>query len=337
MQQVNRVWRLKRRPVGDVADGDLELTPEAIPEPADGQLLVKVIYLSLDPTNRIWMSDMEQYMEPVRIGDVMRGVVCGRVIASKHPKFPVGTLISGVSGWGEYVLSNGSEVSPLPLFPGIGIADAFGIFPVVGPTAYFGMLDIGQPKAGETVVVSAAAGATGSIAGQLAKLQGSRVVGLAGSDDKCRWIKQDLGFDEAINYRTTDVDQALAQACPQGIDVYYDNVGGATLDHVLKRVNVHARIPTCGLISMYNADNPVPGPYRYTQILVKRVRVQGFIVVDYLPRFKEAITALADWMRAGKLKYRLHVVDGLENAVGTLRYLFTGENTGKLMIKVSTE
>lgn len=337
MQQVNRVWRLKKRPEGDIGDGDLELCNEAIPEPKDGELLVKIIYLSLDPTNRIWMSDMDQYMEPVAVGEVMRGIVCGRVIKSKHPKFREGDVVSGFGGWGDYLISDGSGVAKMMTPAGISIADAFGIFAVVGPTAYFGLLDLGQPKPGETVVVSAAAGAVGSLVGQIAKLQGCRVVGLAGSDEKCRWIKDELGFDVAINYKKQNLDSALGEACPNGIDVYFDNVGGETLDWVLKRVNLHARIPTCGLISMYNASTLVPGPYRYTQILVKRVRVEGFIVLDYAPRFAEAITALADWIRAGKLKYRLHVVDGLENAVKTVRFLFTGENNGKLLIRVSDE
>jgi hypothetical protein len=216
----------------------------------------------------------------------------------------------------------------------ISIIDAFSAFAVVGPTAYFGLLDIGQPKEGETVVVSAAAGAVGSIVGQIAKIKDCRVVGLAGTNEKCSWIKEDLGFDAAINYRTEDVPKKLTTACPDGIDIYFDSVGGEILDACLKLMNFKGRIPTCGLISQYNATDSVPGPYNYGMILMQRLRVEGFIVLDFAERYPEAITALAQWMTAGKIKVRTEVVDGLENALQTVKKLFTGANTGKLIIRV---
>jgi NADPH-dependent curcumin reductase CurA len=204
----------------------------------------------------------------------------------------------------------------------------------VGPTAYFCLLDIGDPKPGETVVVSTAAGAVGSLVGQIAKIKGCRAVGLTGSDEKCRWITEDLGYDVAINYKTQDVGKALAEACPNGIDVYYDNVGGKILDECLKLMNLHGRIPTCGLISQYNATEPVPGPYNYGLILMHRLKIQGFIILDYMDRYPEAIEALIGWMKEGKLKARLDVADGLENALQAVKKLYTGDNMGKLMVRV---
>jgi len=205
---------------------------------------------------------------------------------------------------------------------------------LVGPSAYFCLLDIGEPKAGETVVISTAAGAVGSIAGQIAKIKGCHVVGLTGSDEKCQWIKDDLGFDEAINYKTENVAEALAKACPNGIDVYFDNVGGKILDECIKLMNLHGRIPTCGLISQYNSTEPVPGPYNYDLILMHRLKIQGFIILDYMDRYPEATTELVKWMDEGKLKARLDVSDGLETALQTVKKLYTGENTGKLMVRV---
>ncbi len=334
MSDINRVWRLRKRPVGDLGDDVLEMATEAIPEPADGEFVFRLNYLSLDPTNRIWMSDMDQYMPPVELGAPMRGVVCGTVVASKNPAFQVGAIVSGLGIWADYqVAAPGlmnllGDTGPLPTI------EAFGALALVGPTAYFGLLDIGDPKPGETVVVSAAAGAVGSIVGQIAKIKGCRVVGLAGSDEKCRWITADLGFDAAINYKSENVPAALRRTCPDGIDIYFDNVGGDILDACLKQMNLFGRIPTCGLISQYNATEEVPGPTNYPMLLMQRVKIQGFIVLDYASRYPEATAALAQWMAEGKLKVRLDVVDGLENALQTLKKLYTGANTGKLMIRV---
>ncbi len=334
MSETNRVWRLRKRPIGDITDDVLSLENEGIPEPAGGECLFQLNYLSLDPTNRVWMSDAEQYMPPVELDAPMRGVVCGTVIKSKNPAFKEGDIVSGIGTWADYQIGTPETVSVLGDTGNVPVIDAFGTLALVGPSAYFCLLDIGEPKAGETVVVSAAAGAVGSLVGQIAKIKGCHVVGLAGSDEKCQWIKDDLGFDEAINYKTEDVAEALERTCPNGIDVYFDNVGGKILDACLKLMNLHGRIPTCGLISQYNATEPVPGPYNYDLILMHRLKIQGFIILDYMDRYPEATEALIKWMAEGKLKARLDVSDGLETALQSVKKLYTGENTGKLMVRV---
>jgi len=335
MTDANRVWRLRKRPTGMIDNDTLSFDREPVPQLGEGQFLVRVNYLSLDPTNRIWMSDMEQYMPPVALGDAMRGVVCGTVLESRSTAVAAGEIVSGVGVWADYQLGSPATFHKLASPQGVSTAEAFGLFTGAGPTAYFGLLDVGKPRAGETVVVSAAAGAVGSIVGQIARIKECRVVGLAGSDKKCRWLVEELGFDAAIDHKRPDLPLALHRACPDGVDVYFDNVGGEVLDACLQQMNLNGRIPTCGLISQYNATAAVPGPKNYASILVKRLTVQGFIVLDYVPRYPEAIGALADWMRQGKLKFRVDLREGLENAVSALRMLFTGENLGKLMIHVS--
>ncbi|MFT6300613.1 MAG: NADPH-dependent curcumin reductase CurA [Saprospiraceae bacterium] len=334
MSEDNRVWRLRNRPTGNITDETLSLENENIPEPKDGECLFRLNYLSLDPTNRIWMSDQVQYMPPVAIGDPMRGVVCGTVLKSKSTAFKEGDVVSGIGSWSDFQIGTPESVGLLGEVGTTSIMDAFATLALVGPSAYFCLLDIGVPKAGETVVVSAAAGAVGSIVGQIAKIKGCHVVGLAGSDEKCRWIKKELGFDEAINYKTENIPEALAHACPKGIDIYFDNVGGAILDECLKLMNLYGRIPTCGLISQYNSTEPVPGPYNYGLILMHRLKIQGFIILDYLDRFAEANAAIIKWMSEGKIKIRLDVSDGLESAVKSVKKLYTGENTGKLIVRV---
>lgn len=337
---INRQLRLASRPVGDIKESDFEYREESIPSPEEGEVLVRSIYLSLDPTNRIWMSDMEQYMPPVEIGEVMRGVIIGVVEESKNQNFKQGDLVSGVLGWQDYVIAEGNSGFSLTQLPDplpCPLTAFMGPLGLTGCTAYFGLLDIGQVKVGETVVVSAAAGAVGSIVGQIAKIKGCRVVGITGSSEKCRWLVEELGFDAAINYKTVDLESAIAQACPDGIDVYFDNVGGSILDAVLTKINLHARIPLCGLISTYNATEPVPGPYNYSKILMKRVRVQGFIILDYIPRWSEAISDLGQWLNQGKIKYALEVIEGLENAPKAILKLFDGNKKGKLVVKVSEE
>ena len=334
MPEVNRVWRLRKRPEGDLDNEVLSLEEEAIPQPDEGEFLIRLNYLSLDPTNRVWMSDIEQYMPPVELDAPMRGGVCGTVIKSRHADYPEGTIVAGLGVWADYQIGNPRSLRPMRDTGPIPVAQVFSTFAIVGPTAYFGLLEIGQPREGETVVVSAAAGAVGSIVGQIAKIKGCRVVGLAGTEEKCAWIKNDLGFDEAINYKTAVLPEALAAACPNGIDVYFDNVGGPILDACLKLMNKFGRIAECGMISQYNATKPVPGPYNYANILMKRLRVQGFIVSDFADRYPEAHAALGQWMAQGKIKVRTDIVDGLENAFQALKKLFTGENTGKLMIRV---
>ena len=337
MPEVNRVWRLRRRPVGDITDDVLSLEREAIPEPSDNEFLFRLNYLSLDPANRIWMSDMDQYMPPVDLNAPMRGVVCGTVLKSNHPDYADGAVVSGLGTWADYQIGTPKTVNPMGELGPVATVDAFSTFAVVGPTAYIGLLDIAEPKAGETVVVSAAAGAVGSIVGQIAKIKSCRAIGIAGTSEKCSWIKDELGFDAAINHRTEDVPHALAAACPDGIDIYFDNVGGAILDACLKLMNLGGRIPTCGLISQYNATEPVPGPYNYSMILMQRLRVEGFITRDFAARYPEAIGALGQWMAEGKIKVRTEIVDGLENALQTVKKLYMGANTGKLIIRVQKD
>ena len=334
MSETNHIWRLRKRPIGDITDDVLSFEEESIPEPADGECLFRLNYLSLDPTNRIWMSDMDQYMPPVAIDDPMRGVVCGTVIKSKNTAFKEGDIVSGIGIWADYQVASSEAVNLLGDIGSIPVIDAFGTLALVGPTAYFGLLDITDPQAGETVVVSAAAGAVGSIVGQIARIKGCHVVGIAGTDEKCQWITEELGFDQAINYKTENVPVSLKCACPNGIDIYFDNVGGDILDVCLKLMNLNGRISTCGLISQYNATEEVPGPKNYPMILMQRLKVQGFIILDYVDRYPEAISALSQWLAEGKIKVRQDVTDGLENALETVKKLYTGANNGKLMIRV---
>ena len=337
--RTNRSWRLRQRPEGIIDENDLELVTDEIPEIQEGQVLAKTIYFSLDPTNRIWMSDIDQYMEPVEIGDIMRaGGSLAIVEESKVPHVKVGDIVQGGmhGGWQEYFIIPGEEAAAIPLVESIPLTALISVLGFTGPTAYFGFLDIGQPKKGETVVVSAAAGAVGSIVCQIAKIKGCRVVGIAGSDEKCSWLKNDLKVDEVINYKKDDILESLKEKCPEGIDIYFENVGGETLDAALTLMNNYGRIPVCGLISMYN-DWETPGPKMFRNILMKRLTVKGFLVSDYLDRYAESLGALSEWMAEGKIQYKVDIVEGIENAPSAVNKLFTGENTGKLVIKVSDE
>lgn len=331
---INRQWILSRRPVGSIADGDLVLKELPVPSPKEGEVLIRTNYLSLDPTNRIWMSDMEQYMEPVRLGEPMRGLVLGEVVESHAQALAIGDQVTAVGSWGDYFCASSANFTLVPKIPGLEAKEIFGIYFVVGPTAYFGLVDIGNPKIGETLVVSAAAGAVGSIVGQIGKAQGCRVVGIAGGSQKCGWIKE-LGFDAAIDYKSEDVAAALRMHCPGGIDIYFDNVGGETLEAALGRMNLFGRVVVCGMISAYNSKAPVPGPRNYSAILMKRLKVQGFIILDYFTRYPEAYRALTQLHAAGKLKWRFHEVEGLENADKAVRLLYDGGNRGKLLVKVA--
>ena len=337
--RTNRSWRLRQRPEGIIDENDLELVTDEIPEIQEGQVLAKTIYFSLDPTNRIWMSDIDQYMEPVEIGDIMRaGGSLAIVEESKVPHVKVGDIVQGGmhGGWQEYFIIPGEEAASIPLIESIPLTALISVLGFTGPTAYFGFLDIGQPKKGETVVVSAAAGAVGSIVCQIAKIKGCRVVGIAGSDKKCNWLKNDLKVDEVINYKKDDILESLKEKCPEGIDIYFENVGGETLDAALTLMNNYGRIPVCGLISMYN-DWEAPGPKMFRNILMKRLTVKGFLVSDYLDRYAESLESLSEWMAEGKIQYKVDIVEGIENAPSAVNKLFTGENTGKLVIKVSDE
>lgn len=332
----NHQWRLAARPSGSVKESDFSWTEEPLAEPAHGQFLVRNVYLSLDPTNRVWMNEADSYLPAVKLGAVMRGGTIGVVEQSQHSGFATGDIVQSLGGWQEYYLSDGTGVSKLPKIPGVPLSTWFGAMGHIGFTAYFGVFDVGKAKPGETVVISAAAGAVGSLAGQMAKIAGCRAVGIAGSDDKCDWITKDLGFDAAINYKKEDVRAALKQHCPNGVDVDFENVGGSIMEAVIERLNIGARIALCGMISQYNASAP-SGPANFASFIVKRVTCQGFLVTDFAPRFPEAVGKILGWIGEGKLKFRLDVVEGLRGAPLALNKLFDGSNSGKLLVKISGE
>jgi NADPH-dependent curcumin reductase CurA len=328
----NRQFKLARRPVGMVQRSDFEYTQSPVAQPGDGEALVKILYISLDPAMRGWMNEGKSYIPPVGIGEVMRAGAVGRVIASNDPKIAVGDHVVGTLGVQEYAVAKGKQltrvdprVAPLPVY--------LGTLGMPGMTAYFGLLEVGKPKAGDTVVVSGAAGAVGQVVGQIAKIKGCRVVGIAGGQDKCDYLRS-IGFDAAIDYKHEDVQAALKQHCPQGVDVYFDNVGGEILEAVLARLAMHARIVICGAISQYN-EAKMQGPSNYMMLLVTRSSMTGMVVFDYAGRYAEAAREMAGWMASGQLKTREDIVAGLETFPDTLLKLFKGENTGKLVLKVA--
>ena len=334
----NRQILLAARPAGMIQESDFTRHEVPVPVPKDGEFLVRNIYLSLDPTIRNWMNEADTYMPAIRIGEVMRGGGIGVVVESRAGGYAVGDHVFGLIGWQDYCLGRADSPMPMMVLPlGVPLLAAISVFGVTGMTAYFGLLDVGRPQAGETVVVSAAAGATGSVAGQIAKIKGCRVVGIAGSAEKCKWVTAELGLDACVNYKTEDVAARLKQTCPNGIDVYFDNVGGEILDTVLTLINRRARVVLCGAISMYNSAELPPGPRHYVALMLQRARMEGFIITDYLHRFPEAIADLGPWVAEGKLKYAVDVVDGLEHAPTAINRLFSGANTGKLIVKISEE
>ena len=330
---INTQWVLASRPDGMVTSANFERRELTVPEPGDGEFLVHNLYLSLDPAMRGWISEARSYMPPVAIGEVMRGGCVAEVIESGHPGYSPGDLVFGMFGWQEYALSDGAGVMRVP--DGVGPTLALGALGWTSLTAYFGLTEIGKPQPGETVVVSGAAGATGSVVGQLARLRGARVVGIAGSADKCDWLTRELGFDAAIDYRSEDVRARLKELCPKGIDVYWDNVGGELLEAALSRLAVHARVVFCGSISSYNASSPPPGPRNYMQLLIRRARVEGFLVFDYVDRIDEALSELVPLVESGRLRYREDIREGLDSAPAALGDLFTGANDGKLIVHIA--
>ncbi len=336
---VSQQWRLKERPTGRLSKDNFDWVEEPLPDLNDGDVLVRTVYLSLDPTNRIWTSDRDQYMPPVGLGDVMRGGTVGIVEASKNPDIPVGARVTGLWGWqSATVIPGGMGLTVLPdMGDAIPLSASLSVLGLTGMTAYFGLIECGQPKAGETLVVSAAAGAVGSIVGQIGKILGCHVVGIAGSDNKCKWIVDDLGFDGAINYKTEDVRARLKELCPDGVDVYFENVGGEITEAVLDNLNDFSRIALCGMISFYNDENAQPAPRNYDLLLMRRVTMRGFILTDFLDKAMEAIMQLAGWVLEGKLKWADDIIDGLENAPEAVNMLFDGSNKGKLMVRVSPE
>jgi NADPH-dependent curcumin reductase CurA len=316
-----------------VKRSDFDYTEEIVADPAEGEMLVKVIYISLDPAMRGWMNEGRSYVPPVGIGEVMRAIGIGRVVESKNLKFAAGDFVSGLFGVQEYAISDGRGVTPAN--PALAPLPVYlCTLGMPGMTAYFGLLDVGQPVEGDTVVVSGAAGAVGSVVGQIAKIKGCRVVGIAGGPEKCAYL-MDLGFDAAIDYKSQDFRAALKENCPDRINVYFDNVGGDILDAVLTRLARGARIVICGAVSQYNAEGPFRGPGNYMALLVDRARMQGFVVFDYADRYLEAAMEMAEWMAAGSLKTKEDIVEGLETFPETLLKLFKGENLGKLIIKVA--
>jgi NADPH-dependent curcumin reductase CurA len=330
---INTQWVLASRPAGMVTAASFERRASEAPEPGDGEFLVHNLYLSLDPAMRGWITDARSYMPPVAIGEVMRGGCVGEVVESRHADHQPGELVFGMFGWQEYALSDGAGVLRVP--DGVAPTLALGALGWTSLTAYFGLTEIGKPQPGETVVVSGAAGATGSVVGQLAKRRGARVVGIAGGPEKCDWIVRELGFDAAIDYRSHDVRARLKELCPAGINMFWDNVGGDILEAALDRLALHARVVFCGAISTYNAAAPAPGPRNYIQLLIRRARVEGFLVFDYADRIDEALAELVPLVQSGTLRYREDIREGLDSAPAALGDLFTGANDGKLIVHIA--
>ena len=335
--QVNRQWLLKDRPSGMVDPSHFEWSEVDVPEPGDGEFLVRNLYLSLDPAMRTWMTAMRSYIPPVEIGEVMRGACVGEVLESRHEGYRRGERVLGTFGWQDYALSDGGGAIPVTKVPdGIAPTMPLSVLGITSLTAYFGLKEIGKPKEGETVVVSGAAGATGSVAGQLAKRWGCRVIGIAGGAEKCEWLTGELGFDGAIDYKADNVNERLRELCPKGLDVFFDNVGGDILEAALGNLAWHARIVLCGAIANYNADVP-RGPRNYMNLLVRRSRMEGFVVFDYFPRSDEAMAELVPMVTDGTLRHREDIRDGLERAPEALVDLYTGANTGKLLVKIAPD
>jgi NADPH-dependent curcumin reductase len=334
MDLVNHQCCLAARPVGLPKPTDWHYTEEPVPTPGDGEVLVKVQLISLDPAMRGWMNDVRSYIPPVGVGEVMRALAAGEVIASNDPSLVPGDLVTGLLGVQRYavapagaLLKADTTLAPLPVY--------LSTLGMTGMTAYFGLLDVGKPVAGETVVVSGAAGAVGGVVGQLAKLKDCRAVGIAGGAEKCAYVVEELGFDAAIDYKSQDVAAGLREHCPKGIDIYFDNVGGEILDAALARLARNARVVICGAISQYNATEPVAGPSNYLSLLINHASMTGFVISDYYSRYAEGLREMAGWYAAGKLSSREDVATGLENFPDTLLRLFSGENTGKLVLEVA--
>ncbi|HWX97775.1 MAG TPA: NADP-dependent oxidoreductase [Solirubrobacteraceae bacterium] len=337
MTSMNHQVRLAARPSGLPKRSDWELTEEPIPTPASGELVAAVSHISVDPAMRGWMNAGASYIDPVEIGNVMRAAAVGRVLASEHPGFEPGDHVYGTFGVQEYALSDGTGV--IKIDPALAPAPAYlGTLGLSGLTAYFGLLDVGRLKQGDTVVVSGAGGAVGNVAGQIAKIKGARVIGITGGESKCGWLEDDLGFDATIDYKAQDVRVALRESAPDGVDVFFDNVGGEILDAVLTRLARGARIVICGAVSQYNATAGVRGPENYLALLVARASMTGMVIFDYAPRFGEAASEIAAWLADGRLISREDILEGgVETFPDALLKLFAGENTGKLVLHVGSD
>jgi NADPH-dependent curcumin reductase len=332
-RSVNRQILLKSRPEGPPSLDNFELREAPTPEPGDGEVLMRTLYLSLDPYMRGRMSAAKSYANPAEIGQPMVGGTVAEIVASRNPKYAVGDVVLGYGGWQEHALSNGTGLRKLD--PALApVSTALGVLGMPGMTAYVGLLEIGQPKAGETVVVAAASGAVGSVVGQIGKIKGCKAVGIAGGAEKCRFVTEELGFDACVDHRAPDFAKQLQAACPDGIDVYFENVGGAVQQTVWPLLNNFARIPVCGLIAQYNATRPMPGPDMFS-VLRKRLLLRGFIVWDFAAKEADFLRDVSEWIRAGRLKYREDLVEGLENAPAAFLGLLQGKNFGKMLVRVS--
>ncbi len=331
---MNKQLILEKRPVG-MPDADTwKLTNNPIPEPKEGEVLIENYYISLDPAMRGWMNDSKSYIPPVQLGEVMRAGTIGKVIKSNnHPKYKEGDILTGWGGVQQYSITNGenyypvdTSLAPMPTY--------IGTLGMPGMTAYFGILEVGKIKEGDIVLVSGAAGAVGSVVGQIAKIKGCRVIGIAGGPEKCKYLTEELGFDGAIDYKNENVAKGIKEHCPKGIDVYFDNVGGEILDAALGRLRMHARVVICGAISQYNNTTAIKGPSNYLSLLVNRATMQGMVVMDYAKDYRTAAQEMGGWMAEGKLKSREDIYEGIENFHDTFKRLFTGEKNGKLVLKI---
>ncbi|MFI6868569.1 NADP-dependent oxidoreductase [Nocardia sp. NPDC050406] len=338
MDGLNRQWVLRRRPVGALRDDDFELRSVPVPTPGPGEALVRVHWLGIDPTQRGWLNEGDNYMDPVPLGAVMRGSGVGQVVRSNDPDCPVGSWVAGMVGWQDYVVRSAGGLLGLNVVPdGVAPTSMLSLFGAPGLTAYFGMTDVGRPEAGQTVLVSAAAGVTGSIAGQIAKALGCKVIGIAGGPDKCSWLTERAGLDAAVDYKNDDIGACLTRLAPNGVDVFFDGVGGRILEHGLAHLAPRARVVLAGAISSgYQGTDPDCGPRNYMSLAMNRARMEGFIFLDYLDRFPEAFQALRDWQARGAITIAETVSSGLESAPSALRAVFEGRNLGKQLVEITS-
>ena len=335
MNDRNRRLVLAERPTGMIDESTVRIDEDDVPQPGSGEALARVRFLSIDPTIRTWMDDAPGYLPPIGIDEVVRGAGIAEVVQSNCDRYSPGDLLFGMTGWQDYLIADEGERAMQPLPPGVSPQVALGLFGITGMTAYFGLLDVGRLKEGDVVVVSGAAGATGSTVGQIAKIKGAgKVVGIAGGPQKCAWVTDELGFDAAIDYKGEDVAVRLREECPDGIDLYFDNVGGAILDACLGQLAMRGRVVLCGAIATYNDRGALTGPANYRALIIRRGRMEGFLILDYLERMPEAQAQIGRWLAEGKIKSAEHLVEGLERAPEALNLLFTGGNTGKVIVKV---
>jgi NADPH-dependent curcumin reductase CurA len=335
MSDRNRRLVLAERPTGMIDESTVRLDQADVPQPGAGEALARVRFLSIDPTIRTWMDDAPGYLPPIGIEEVVRGAGIAEVVQSNCDRYSPGDLLFGMTGWQDYVIADEGGLAMQPLPPGVAPQVALGLFGITGMTAYFGLLDVGRMKEGDTVVVSAAAGATGSTVGQIARLKGAgKVIGIAGGPEKCSWIVDELGFSAAIDYKNENVAARLREVAPDGIDLYFDNVGGEILDACLGQLAMRGRVVLCGAIATYNDRGSMSGPANYRSLIIRRGRMEGFIIIDYIARFPEAQAEMAGWLASGQIKSAEHIVEGLERAPEALNLLFTGGNTGKVIVQV---